>query len=426
MVEPEQDRLERLPLSKLCSGVLVCLLLASCNFSPQIANDAVDYNLSIEKIGNELLLTNIARAYRGFPMYFVDLKKITGNLTFNGKVGTKIPIGGDATNDFSLNPQIAYESSPTFDVLSLNDFDFTRGILTPISEETFAYYWSYGWPDQLLLHLFVEKFEAFTRQDSCLDDSFWEDGDDDEDKIDTLLSSLVNEDGDAGLGCRVTLNNDPNRPIEYDRFKAFVDRIDFDIRVDPLEGNIGAPLSLAELSKIQSIVASPVQELKVFYDQGIGKYILRRGDRNVDISFRKKEGKNGTNYRAYTAKLNSNNEALHLYLRSPQGILLYLGEILRAYHDYRPGHPNHRDITINGGEPLFRVEKTDHLGTNGDIAVTYRNERFYIPHCPSSERHCSERVGKTLTALTLVNQLIGLQRKATDLPLTQTVKIIGN
>ncbi|HSK80719.1 MAG TPA: hypothetical protein VLQ45_29970 [Thermoanaerobaculia bacterium] len=47
--------------------------------------------------------------------------------------------------------------NPTFDVPVLDSQEFMFGFLAPVKPEIMAYYWDQGWPQELLLHLLVQK-----------------------------------------------------------------------------------------------------------------------------------------------------------------------------------------------------------------------------------------------------------------------------
>jgi hypothetical protein len=108
--------------------------------------------------------------------------------------------------------------------------------------------------------------------------------------------------------------------------------------------------------------------------------------------------------------------------RSPEAMLYYLGELARvqsrkvdsyvpkiAYRDADDGSAN----TV----PLFVLNRGKSVGSENAAAVEYDGDTYAIP--------AGDEGGQSMHALSLVNQLIDLQKKATDLPTTNTVRIIG-
>jgi hypothetical protein len=114
------------------------------------------------------------------------------------------------------------------------------------------------------------------------------------------------------------------------------------------------------------------------------------------------------------------------HFRSPQGALFYLGEILRAQHNPRSrGGAGTVCVGYGFGEapsaycpdgqaPLFLAQES----TSGEVVVPYRSGGSYaIPG--------SAEAGRSMMALSLLTQLFGLSREASELPSTQTVNILN-
>src|SRR4029079_14780429 len=116
--------------------------------------------LAIEQTQNEMLLLNIIRSMRHSPVYITDTSKVTGTVKGDVDLRLETPrIHLYKANDAVASPSFDFQTSPTMDVNLLNSKDFTTGFLAPVSPERFAYYWSQGWPSEMLLYLFVLKAE---------------------------------------------------------------------------------------------------------------------------------------------------------------------------------------------------------------------------------------------------------------------------
>lgn len=144
---------------------MLFVLLGGCSTVQEVGRRATDYNLSVEKANNEMLLLNIIRAAMRKPMYFTSIG--AGSLKVKppvSSVNLPIKIGGDATNDFSLSPALAipYESV-TFPVTPEQGKEFMQGIGSSLDMSVLKYYWDQGWPKEMLLMLFINKINMNKR-----------------------------------------------------------------------------------------------------------------------------------------------------------------------------------------------------------------------------------------------------------------------
>jgi hypothetical protein len=117
-------------------------------------------------------------------------------------------------------------------------------------------------------------------------------------------------------------------------------------------------------------------------------------------------------------------------LRSPEGVLYYLGQLLRVAEKKRT-----LEICIQGRyEPIFFA--STECGGRGAASVFYEGQRYTIPRegddgmkCEGTQdRYYSSsqcRAGRSMQTLSLLNQLIALLKSAKDLPGTSVVRTIG-
>jgi hypothetical protein len=115
-----------------------------------------------------------------------------------------------------------------------------------------------------------------------------------------------------------------------------------------------------------------------------------------------------------------------VYLRSPEAMLYYLGEVVRrSVHPEAASYsPPDVEITYSDGSsrPLFKVRTMGDDGQNPVVAVTYDGTRYFIPR----ESHTSRGTRPlTLETLKLVAQLFSQQKDSTELPVTGVVNVIG-
>ncbi len=104
------------------------------------------------------------------------------------------------------------------------------------------------------------------------------------------------------------------------------------------------------------------------------------------------------------------------HLRSVQGILYYLGEVLR-YQKY-----SGKKIKIDGGETVLfdlTINKEEDVDPDQPIiSVDYNNKTWYVPTK-------DKKGGRTKTVLALVLQLLGLHKESKELPTTTAVETVG-
>jgi hypothetical protein len=111
-----------------------------------------------------------------------------------------------------------------------------------------------------------------------------------------------------------------------------------------------------------------------------------------------------------------------IYLRSPEAILYYLGEIVRAQTGPNPNVGALKDCSKPN---LFVVDKsTDADGKNYSVAIDYEGTKYGIRKDSSadSDINCPDR---SMQVLSLISQLIGLHKSVEQMPVTGTVNVIG-
>lgn len=151
--------------------------------------------------------------------------------------------------------------------------------------------------------------------------------------------------------------------------------------------------------------------------------------------------------------------AIRLYLRSPEAVLYYLGELVRvaAKQDQAPV------VCIQGElEPLFFAREAGFGCAMGAVDAEYLGRRYLIPYQPRGEladtgwaawtadvdsggARCEGRdgegepwsvarwegsktpctPGRSMHSLSLLSQLFALQKSAEDLPSTSLVRVVG-
>jgi hypothetical protein len=157
-------------------AVVICIGLAACAIVDQYSGRAVTYNLQAEQAQEQTLLLNVVRASLRRPMQFTGLQSISGTASANGTIGGTgtatsqrplvslfgLPITGASTIISNIaaggiNGSAGMSGGPTFSVPVLDTQEFYQGFLNPISGQLFDLYFQFGYPRDVLFNLMIEK-----------------------------------------------------------------------------------------------------------------------------------------------------------------------------------------------------------------------------------------------------------------------------
>lgn len=364
---------------RACAALSLMCLLTSCAMLPKekIANSTTDYNLVVEKAQNEMLLLNIVRASKRHPMYFTDLNLLRGNMSYGFQTGSiTIPFGqiGTGLNGaYSIAPSISLSNNPSFDLAILDNQEFIYGIMTPVPMETVEYYWQQGWPKEMLLHLFIERIE---------------------------------ETDDKGI----IKNVFDNYPEDTKKFEDFQKKLqDFKkckLIAQKRDEAIGPKINTSAAQNLQFLIE--VQKAGLTLKPDGNEYQLTSS--TTDYVF-KCDGKIITD---------------KIYRRSPEAILYYLGEILRAETRTEKAYtPKIEVCESKPPVPLFLVRKSTDNDETPSVAVDYEGIKYVIPRNLITDSDNGCLADRSMHALSLISQLIGLQKKREKMPVTGVVNVIG-
>jgi hypothetical protein len=373
------------------SSLSIIILLGGCATHPKesIESHSTSFNLIVEEEQNKMLLLNILRASKRRPMYFTEFQALRGDVSYSLETGAlTIPFGrmnAGFDGAYSIAPKIAYTINPNFDLVVLNDQEFTRGIMTPVSIEIFDYYLDQGWPEEMLFLLFIEKM-----------------------KIDGK-----------------PFENDPGKKEKLEEFKAEIKNVECDFdeysQNDPIGPKI--PKGDVDLEKLIEIQKTPGLTLEKVHD----KLEYQLNSKRIEYTLicspeNKKEKKAGFEIAGIapeTKGIVATDKDKKIFLRSPEAILYYLGEIVRERMNMVSKlNSEEKKEGQNNDCPLFTVlkSKDDKAAT---VTVKYDGVDYMIPsHKPKAG--CEK--DNSMHVLSLVSQLIGLQKKAEKAPVTTVVK----
>ena len=414
--------------------VLGCALLAlaGCSFGGEIARHAVDYNRAVESSENQMFLLNVVRAYKGYPLHFTRISQISGALEVTGQVAGSPPLGADAEDVFDLSLALGGKSQPTFGIHVLNDQDFTKGILSPVSDDLFRLFRDQGWPMPVLLYALAES---------------------------ATIERVVNEKGETEELCRIV--NDPDDPLTQRHFDALVTLLSQDvIRFMSTPGkkkDFGPELSRANIRELTDLIEIRKAGFAT-RDTAPGRFRLTRvptsdafhlpGNATTRGIIAEARGSEGELCRAEmidrirrampTVPVPPAREgegktvgalSVTITLRSAQGVLYFIGELARAAlgTDSGPVETRAFDQVREDGELVISADDAERemrklfvlrTGEPGPAALSARHEgtAYWIPRFPHG--------GRSMQFLSLARQLFSLHLKAEEAPTTQTIRFL--
>lgn len=355
-------------------------LLTACSFAPTVAEHGVAYNQAVAEAANDQMLLNILRAKDNEPLYFTSFSLIRGNIKQTADLELKLPFGGDATDLYTFTPGLTQSTNPTFDIAIHDSQEFMRGILNPIALETFQYYYEIGWPRELVLNVLVESVEI---------------------------------DGEVFI-------NDPTRPAQHRGFQRLMrDLLARNLTIGKVETitPVGPPLSLrdqASVDALSALVQGGMEKAGLVLSEHPQGYRLQRRQLRPALFV---DGPGGVRTLVpHLGEAAAGDAApVQLRLRSVQGVIYFLGRILRGLERGLPVPMV--AIEAEGIQtPLF-LARPGGAGEVGLVRAVHHDVEYLIPG--------RGEAGRSMSVLTVLAQLIAQNKSAKTLPTTGAVTVIG-
>jgi hypothetical protein len=412
---------------------MLMLAVGGCSGGPIIDVYSADYRVTEASAGDSQLLLNILRAKDDLPVHFADLSVIHGSLQMSASASGTFPFAhliGSATPS-SVTPVVGGQSSPTFDVGTLDTQEFTRGMLAPVDLNIIRQLFNQGIDPRIIMILFFSEFrkpngERFVNTMAC----------------DRVHPGLRPE-----LGC---LNQAYAYLREIDRlFYKKQLRANVYVGLRPLGGPLSngwTTTNLGDLSKVDAkqfrmidkqLYSITEPRLSICYEKDSVKSEValdeeeNRGRKSVLIPLI------GSRYGVYSRYLRSkpcySNEVIvpqmemeianGLYVRSAYEILQYLGQVLR----FQEEKGEDRCITLSPddrschtGEVLFQV--------NAPVGAPVVGTRYGGGWYALSDRHCNknqrEHCDYSLQVLAILEVLLNANKAAKDIIAIPRVQVV--
>jgi hypothetical protein len=142
---------------------LVAVALCGCSAAPIIDRHAADYRDTEASAGDAQLLQNILRAKDNLPIHFADLSNIHGSIqltaagtasvAFANLIGSNVPS--------TAGPTLSAQTSPSFDVGTLDSQDFTKGLLSEIDPRIIKTLFDQGIDPRIMMLLFFSEYRNY-------------------------------------------------------------------------------------------------------------------------------------------------------------------------------------------------------------------------------------------------------------------------
>lgn len=311
-----------------CVYGFLMVLLPACSMAPvqplEVAKNTLAMNQAVEENEDQVTLLNIVRGYLREPRFYTDFTDFK-----EGLPTTSSTLKLSATPEFDIAGQSA---SPSIDVAPTHSQAFIRGITTPVSPQTVAYYSGQEWPNSLLLHLFVREVRVY-------------------DANDVLLK---------------TYSNYPQQTEGYDQFDALINALSAcDLTAGQVDGGdaeaVGPPIPRDEVATVKgesavaatsnlklapspASVAAPTQFLllKQKAQQASLSFLPHGTDALKAICLsaydmagvpRPAPDKYTPGVKAPDKKAKAKTSHMALLLRSPEALMYYIGETTRVALD---------------------------------------------------------------------------------------------
>ena len=408
------------------AALAAALVSAGCSLGDGIARHSVDYNRTVERATDDVLVLNVLRARDRMPLHFSAIAAIHGSLGLSAGFG--YDLSGASVNN--VLPAILGTTQPSFDIGPLDRQEFARGLLRPIDPGVFRLLSGSGLHDQMLVHLLVSRFEEAATGRVVRNDAR------------ARVRDLPPEER------RACAARGADAPPPCDPFQAMVDamtaggrRLSFNgyTRLIP----VGPALPAAKVADPGALLGLREPGLTLRTD-GPGRWRLYRpvGQLVLCVPVGGRGNGGGDRRTAYAldseapqvSPISQEGDPCHAeevaerpapaghppepgwswYLRSVNELLHYLGDVQRREQE---GVPYRVDLGDGRTPRLFRLWERE--PPDARMSVEYGGRRWWVAgHDPAAPGDM------TTTVLSLANLLLNLQKSAGELPAAGTLRLI--
>jgi hypothetical protein len=468
--------------------VSVAVLATGCVTHRDLARSSVQFNRAVEQGQNQMLLLNVVRASKHRPMYITSFSKVTGSNSASVTLGATDGGASTAGGTFGFNP--------TYDVPVLDSQEFMNGFLAPVKSGVAAYYWDQDWPQELLLHLLVQKVVVrveVLNTGRVHNYYYWNHPDKNDniagqelcklEKFTRWVNHFVTV-GNPGFNRSVSSPAGPEHSTISVAETLSLFKEGYDLA--PVAGSARFRVVRPSQEYVFQVAGQPSARVKIEAARQIAMQEIAdwarastswrcnpyeietyRVDRaspeelrdcgssdsedagDDELSQREQESSViSTPSETYINQKSKKCEktSIDIYIRSPEAVLYYLGQLARVEKSGRMPR-----ICIGDRlQPLFVAREVAPDCLLGIVTAKYDEDWYTIPKegeepvpdplcAPAARKSVLNGVpstlfakelacesGRSMQALSLLTQLINLQKSSKDLPTTGTVRVVGD
>ncbi|MDF1798124.1 MAG: hypothetical protein P1V81_03030 [Planctomycetota bacterium] len=461
-------------MKKLTLVLGLALTSLACITEPAfISQDAQAYNKTLDQVANEQVLLNVVRAMERRPMRITEIGSIGMTRKQDASVSLPFPFHDWRGNTGKGSLGSSGSLTPSYDVTNMTSQEFMNGFMSPIDKDTFWNFWDGGWSREMLLFLLVDgirltwggdgiddatkkehrvgnspmspsRFEAFQLLVAWADD--WE-VEVQPGKASAVGPELVGLSAQQLAGTTLAANEQGlelvalcatcKHPKGQQKALALEPCVTSKAAPKPANGAKGTD------STTKAGAAAPACDPKLASIH----QLYRKGskERKVRINVREEDDSAQINQLIALTNVDTRggepnlvrreltNLTLEFDLRSPEGAIYYLGELMRAEPLWGSGFDRpivdtsevaqlttsvgSRRQVVRSDWNLFRAialgDKQSAL-----LEVEFEGVRYGIP--------ADGTAGRSMACIDMINQIVALQRKAKELSSTQRIRLIGN
>ena len=400
----------------------------SCSYHDSLSNQAVNFNKGLEQSENKVLLLNIIRAKEENPRYFSTVTNSTSRFsgTFSPSLGISIPTPFDSdTENIRLDPRLNASINTGFNsasIVNLNTRQFKLGLQSIVNLDIVEYFINQGISIEFLLSIFTRKIEI---------------------KDGIKVRNLYNR-PDVGF-------EEVNNFIE---FVKIIRRMEIELQTNDIV--LGVPIKKESLSndKLLNLMKKTKEnKLNLKYDENTEEYkfIRKKVTKNLKIFANKKLLQEYFSELEYSPGFDENLEielkgsllddklevspkgsngdgsiepSIVFYLRSPEGIISYLGEIVRYQKN---SGIEMKPLSWRGKEVfLLIVDESDKRSKDSYVTVKYQ-DRWYSVNNNKEYKSISSDIfygHKTNRVFSIIQQIIDLNTSRDDLKVSNVITTV--
>ena len=138
-------------------------LLGACTRA-EIEDHSLQFNHATGSLGNRVMLLNVVRAAKGYPVQFSKVSSYSGQSRTDGGLNLNFPfIGaviGSPNSAFpgGVTPNASFKTGVSqLQLADLSTAEFQRNLRKKVTATDFAYYRSQGWPKALVNTILIEE-----------------------------------------------------------------------------------------------------------------------------------------------------------------------------------------------------------------------------------------------------------------------------